>query len=70
MQTISMQEAARMLADNGYTIQGGNFDTLDDFISYYESHARGAGSRFLVEDLEALFGVEFGRLAPNHNEKQ
>lgn len=64
-----MQEAARILARNGYAIKGGNFDTLDDFISYYERHTRGAGSRFLVEDLEALFSVEFGSLAPNRNDK-
>lgn len=53
-----MQEAARMLADSGYIIKGGNFDTLDDFISYYEIHGGGTGARFLVDDIEALFGIE------------
>lgn len=51
-----MLAAVHKLADCGYTIKGGNFDTLDDFVRYYECHGR-AAARFIFDDLEALFGI-------------
>lgn len=60
---ITLTEAVELLEGYGYTITGGHFDTLADFISYHIRHSApelraGIVPRFLADDLGALIGVE------------
>lgn len=62
MKIITLQKAADILAGQGYEISGGNFETLADFVSYYEHHGRpllfGKVPPFLAGDLAELLGLE------------